>query len=162
MNSGAMPMNEQLCLVIAAILISSMLGCASKPPPRAAQARSHQSAISNTDPCATRLHDICGPLLFFYATNHKLPGSLDELRKIQGFEDVEYVCPVTGLAYIYVPDGIPAPNQPGAKIVLYDAAPSAQGLRWAVSIIEPPTRGAGALITKVIAVPESYFAAGGS
>ena len=100
---------------------------------------------------------ISGALLFYYATHHELPKSIDELRHLPGFEDVEYVCPVSGLPYIYVPAGLPAPNQPGAKIILHDAAPSHQGMRWAITILEP--QGSGPLVTKVIAVPESYFAA---
>ena len=83
-----------------------------------------------------RMHDISGALLFYYATHHELPKSIDELRHLRGFEDVEYICPVSGLPYVYVPAGLPAPNQPGAKIILHDAAPSHQGMRWAITILE--------------------------
>ena len=105
-----------------------------------------------------RMHDISGALLFYYYVHHELPKSLDELRHMSGFEDVEYACPTSGLPYVYVPAGLPAPNQPGAKIVLHDATPAHQGMRWAITILEP--QDPGPLVTKVIAVPESYFAAG--
>jgi hypothetical protein len=114
--------------------------------------------ITNNDPCAGRLHQICGPLLLYYATNRRLPDSLDELFQVPGFQlqNDEFTCPVTRLPYIYDPRGIPAPASAGGRIILADATPAHSHLRWAVSIIEPKEPG-GALITKVIAVPESYF-----
>ena len=113
------------------------------------------SAISNTDPCATRLHDICGAILFYYATRQKLPARLEELTQLPGFEDIrEFRCPVSGEPYLYNPIGIVTPEQP-TRVILYDPAPSHAKMRWAVSIVEPPD--AGPLVTKVIALPESAF-----
>src|SRR5262245_27281058 len=90
------------------LLLACLLGgCISHVESRAQNPAARQSAISNTDPCATRLHDICGPLLFYYATNHQLPVKLEDLKQIGGFEEVEYICPVSGLPYVYVPAGLP-------------------------------------------------------
>jgi hypothetical protein len=111
--------------------------------------------ITNTDPCATRLHDICGAILFYYATRHHLPARLEELTALPGFEDIhEFRCPVSGQPYLYNPIGIVSPDQP-THIILYDPAPSHSGMRWAVSFVEP--QGAAPPFTKVIALPESYF-----
>src|SRR4051812_10374522 len=42
--------------------------------------------ITNTDACASHLHQICGPLLLYYHLNHHLPENLDELRAVPGFD----------------------------------------------------------------------------
>jgi hypothetical protein len=149
------------CLLV--LIVTTCVGCqtqTSSPPPKKNRA-SESSQLNTFDSCASRLHDISGPLLLYYATNRHLPPSLDELKQVGGFGDLEYKCPVSGMEYIYLPKGIPTPNQPGARIILYDAAPSHQGMRWAVSITEPPDRSSGALVTKVIAVPDSYFTKNG-
>ena len=114
--------------------------------------------ISNTDPCAERLHALCGPLLFYYALHRRLPERLDELRALADPIDapVEFTCPVSGLPYVYAPQGVRRPGgQPGV-LVLYDAAPSHSGMRWAVAVDEP-TRPGQPLVTKVVPEPEVVF-----
>jgi hypothetical protein len=137
-------------------------------PRSAAAARAAQQAdpgagtavapITNNDPCASRLHQICGPLLLYYAMNRHLPDTLDELLQVPGFNlsATDFTCPVSRLPYIYDPRGTRAPASAGGTIILADATPAHSHLRWAVSIVEPKDPG-GALIAKVIAVPESYF-----
>ena len=111
-------------------------------------------AISNTDPCASRLHDICEPLLLYYLKNGKLPGRLEELRDLPGFEQIELTCPVSNKPYLYNPIGITtAENR--TRLICYDPAPSHFGMRWAISIIEPEEN--GPLVTKVIGLPEAHF-----
>jgi len=114
--------------------------------------------ITNNDPCANRLHEICGTMLAYYQQNRRLPDNLDELRQVPGFDlsNDEFTCPVSRLPYIFDPKGIPAPASVGGRIILADATPAHSHLRWAVSIVEPGPSG-GALVAKVIAVPESYF-----
>jgi hypothetical protein len=112
--------------------------------------------LSNTDPCATRLHDICEPLLLYYSVHHQLPARLDELRQLPGFEGdmLNFTCPVSHLPYVYNPIGIlTMDDQP--RIILYDPQPSHAGARWAVAIIEP--QGNAPLVTKVVGLPESRF-----
>ena len=130
------------------------------PPSGSATPSAHRvNRLDNLDACASRMHDICEPLLLFYATYHRLPNSLDELRALGGFENMVYACPVSGLPYVYDPVGVvPPPGSSGAKIILYDATPAHHGLRWAITIVEPSDR-SGALVTKVIAVEEKLFAA---
>jgi hypothetical protein len=111
--------------------------------------------ITNTDACATRLHDLCEPLLFYYLKNHKLPGRLDELKGEPGFDGpVDLTCPVSHLPYVYNPVGILTAVS-RSRIIAYDAAPSHSGMRWAISIIEPEDN--GPLIARVVALPESHF-----
>lgn len=122
-----------------------------RPPERSG---GKQIPISNTDPCATRLHDLCAPLLLYYNANHSLPPRLEDLRDVAGFQDqVVLTCPVSNRPYVYNPIGVVNPNQ-AERVIVYDAEPH-QGIRWAISIIEP--QGDGALITKVIGLQESQF-----
>jgi hypothetical protein len=111
--------------------------------------------ITNTDPCASRLHDICEPLFLYYIKHNKLPGRLEELREIPSFESLELICPVSKKPYLYNPIGITT-SESRARIICYDAAPSHSGMRWAISIIEPQQDN-GPLVSKVIALPESHF-----
>jgi hypothetical protein len=121
----------------------------------AARTKEPVAPITNTDPCASRLHDICEPLLLYYIKHDQLPGRLEELREIPGFEKLELICPVSKKPYLYNPIGITT-SESRARIICYDAAPSHSGMRWAISIIEPQQEN-GALVTKVIALPESHF-----
>lgn len=117
--------------------------------------RGPTAPISATDPCATRLHDLCGPLLQYYALNRRLPDRLDELQALAGPDPaIAFDCPVSGRAYVYVPGGFAWGDKPGF-IVLHDAEPSHSGFRWAVVVEEP--RGAQPLVTRVVAVPEPLF-----
>src|SRR5690348_10920856 len=57
--------------------------------------------LASADPCAARLHDLCEPLLLYYATHGKrLPTRLDEVK---GFADIdkpiELTCPTSGQPY---------------------------------------------------------------
>ena len=114
--------------------------------------------ISNTDACATRLHDLCEPLLLYYATRHEIPARLEELRQMPGFTELDLRCPVSRLPYVYNPVGIQTgDDQP--RLVIYDAAPSHSGMRWAIAIVEPKDP-ANALVAKVVAVPEGRFTLG--
>jgi hypothetical protein len=125
-----------------------------EPPP---EKQKSAARISNTDPCATQLHDVCGAFLLFYKQNQRLPHDLAELAKSPMFTDAaaELACPVSKRAYVYNPVGIMTTDrQP--RVILYDAAPTHSGFRWAISIIEPEEED-GPLITKVIALPESTF-----
>jgi hypothetical protein len=110
--------------------------------------------ISNTDPCAERLHDICEPLLRYYLDNQELPPNLETLKQMKGFASLELTCPVTKRAYLYNPVGVQnAVNK--QRILIYDPAPVHAGMRWAVVIVSP--EGDRALVTKVVALAESNF-----
>lgn len=111
--------------------------------------------ISNTDPCAERLHDACEPLLLYYAIHRRLPEKLEELRAVPGGNpSLSLVCPVSQKPYIYNRTGLRTADQ-GGVIIMYDPEPSHSGLRWAISITE--SGGSQPLITRVVAVPEARF-----
>ena len=113
------------------------------------------SKLTLHDPCSSRLHDICGPLLLYYATNLRLPKSLDELKQMPGFESInDYTCPVSGKAYVYNPRGVRGPNV-SQIAVIYDPEPTHNGYRWAIAVEEP--QGNEPLQAKVVAWPESRF-----
>jgi hypothetical protein len=121
-------------------------------PRGSAQPSAH---LTINDPCPKRLHELCGPLLLYYATNYHLPESIDELQRVPGFESVgPYVCPVSGKPYIYNPKGIRSPRITSFA-VLYDAEPTHAGYRWAIVVEEPS--GNAALQAKVVAWAESRF-----
>jgi hypothetical protein len=102
-----------------------------------------------------RLHDVCGPLLLYYATNRALPAKLEQLSEVPGFADVkDFTCPASGKPYVYNPAGIPTPDR-AMRLIIYDAVPAHGNVRWAVSI--PATPGEGPLVAKVVAVPASRF-----
>ena len=110
--------------------------------------------ISNTDECAEQLHEICGALLQYYRANLDLPPRLDALREVPGFDQLKLNCPVTNRPYVYNPIGIQG-AQNKQRILVHDPAPVHSGMRWAIVIDEPkPDR---ALVTKVVALPESNF-----
>lgn len=154
----------------AAAAVGAVAGCRSNANPGGASADAGQSTtptdmprstdpvapISNTDPCATRLHELCGPLLLFFQSRQRLPDRIEELREIRGFENLEITCPVSNRPYVCRPIGI-ATGDGQPRIVIFDPAPSHSGFRWAVTIIEPTEDRPRAPITKVIALPESAF-----
>jgi hypothetical protein len=138
----------------------------SKPAPDKPSAKVEQTRPNPTpvdpgmpvltgDPCANRLHDICGALLLYYAANHHLPEKLDELARLPGFEHVnEFTCPVSKQPYVYNPVGI-LDIEKNTRVIIYDPAPTHRGTRAAISVVEP--KGNEALVTKVVGLPESWF-----
>lgn len=124
------------------------------PDPRASGAQGR--AISPTDPCAMRLHEMGAPLLLYYGMTTELPRKLEDLSKVPGFENIrDFTCPVSRQPYIYNPIGIVSPDDP-ARLIIYCPTPAHTGLRLGIAIIEPRTP-QDALLTKVIALPESHF-----
>jgi hypothetical protein len=154
-----------LVLVVFAFAIS---GCQSSKPANQKRQKQQTSAqpsfeqtrsdrLSGADGCDARLQDIGGLFLMYSLMNHRLPESLDELRTLPGASDVgDFTCPVSKVPYIYDRNGIPVPSGAG-RIILYDAAPSHGGQRLCLSLSE--TGPGGALVTKVIALPEIFFKA---
>jgi hypothetical protein len=149
-------------LLAGLVLVVLLEGCG--PPARTATAPRRTSAtrpgdaaqITNTDPCATRLHELCGPLLLYYSLQRRLPEKIEELGQVPGFEGVrEFTCPVSGRPYIYNSAGI-AGLEPASRVVIYDPLPSHSGIRWAVAVQIPGED--QPLITKVIGLPEAKFA----
>lgn len=150
-------MTKYLIVLVSAIALLS--SCSSpSPQPRARAAGKGGVALEspdlNTDPCATRMHDICGPLLLYFASNKRLPASLDELKGTPGFGDLgNFVCPVSKKPYVYVPQTVIVPGVQG-DVILYDPLPVHDGFRWAITALPP--QGGGPLVLKVVALPRGW------
>ena len=85
------------------------------------------------DVCGERLHDICGHLLLYHAVHKRLPPTLADLPPTGDLPLPPLVCPVSGKAYIYNPNGLPIANRPG-RLVMYDPEPSHSGMRWGILV----------------------------
>ncbi|MEA2711799.1 MAG: hypothetical protein QOF78_4400 [Phycisphaerales bacterium] len=130
---------------------SGRTSATSEPAARGVKKSALSSSLnSNVDPCAMRLHDICAPLLLYYARKQALPEKIDEIAQVPGFDIPELVCPVSGQKYIYNPHG-PTGPEAGSHIILYDATPAHAGRRWGIAVKEP-ARGQ-ALVAKVVMMP---------
>jgi hypothetical protein len=97
------------------------------------------------DPCAERLHDIEGQLVFYYHLHGQLPARLDELKNLTS-ENVPLTCPVTGQPYLYAPDGLEILNS-NRRVIVYDAQPCRAGVRHV--IVADPIRPGKPLIIQV-------------
>jgi len=108
-----------------------------------------------SDPCAGRLHNLCGPLLEYYALHHQLPARLEDLQSVadEGTK-LDFTCPVSGLEYVYVPDGLEAVGHT-KRIIAYDAQPVHNGKRWCL-FWQPPRPG-GALSAEVLLLSQGIF-----
>jgi len=149
-------------LVLAVLMVAVAAGCAGKKQPpagsRATTKKTQSSRApasssrlnSNTDPCAMRLHDLCAPLLLFYARYQQLPTKIDELAQVPGVSVPELACPASGAKYVYNLNG-PSGRDAGTRIILYDATPAHAGHRWGIEVREP-TPGQ-ALVAKVVVMP---------
>jgi len=137
-------------LALGLALAAAVCGCRTATP----EVRKPSTEI---DPCAERLHEVCGCLLLYYATHKGLPENLADLQGVTAGPLPPLVCPVSGKAYIYNRDGLEAPGRPG-RLVLYDAAPTHDGMRWAVSAEVSGTN--RPLTARVILMPESVFTPG--
>ncbi len=127
MNRGAVRAGLS-ALGLAAAAVAG--GCGSPPPLEVLP-----SAV--TDPCAERLHDICGLLLLHHSIHGKLPRKLSELEGVAGPDGKQILeCPVSGKAYLYDREGFAVPGQPG-RVVLRDPLPSHAGIRWAIAVVDP-------------------------
>ena len=148
-------MLKRLAGLLVLALLTSACSESKKPPSNIKLVRKDIAPITNTDPCATRLQDISGDLLLYYAMNHHLPQQLSELAQLPDIGPLpEFVCPVSHQPYIYQRQGIPLPEQQ-SRIVLYDATPAHSGLRWAITMNDP--QAGQSIIMKVIALRDSYF-----
>jgi hypothetical protein len=153
-------------LIVACMGGMMLAGCASpsqssKKPAAGAAATTRPVDVSPSakltvnEPCANRLHDICGPLLLYLTTHYRFPESLDELRQMPGFEGIgEFACPVSKQPYVYNPAGVVGPNV-SQRAVIYDAAPTHAGYRKAIVIREATPN--APFIADVVVWPESRF-----
>jgi hypothetical protein len=137
-------------LALGLAVVAAVCGCRTATP-------TVRKPSTEIDPCAERLHEVCGYLLLQYAIHETLPESLADLQGVTSAPLPPLVCPVSGKAYIYNRDGIEVPGRPG-RVVLYDAAPTHSGMRWAVAAEVNGTN--QPLTARVILLPESVFTPG--
>ena len=145
-------MIRTVALTCSAAFLAVCVGCQGSASPQA------QRPSVRIDPCAERLHDICGQLLLYYSVHNRLPKDLAELQAADGQTMPPLTCPTSGAPYACDADGLSYPGQPG-KLLLFDAAPSHGGMRW--SIRADMTDGPGPLTLRVLLVPDNgVFSAG--
>ena len=108
------------------------------------------------DPCAERLHDLCGHLLLYCSVHKKLPPTLEELAATSSPASAPLVCPLSKKPYVYDPVGLPIEGRPG-RLVLYDPEPTHSGMRWGI-LAAAPTEG-GLITANVILLSERELTA---
>jgi hypothetical protein len=119
--------------------------------------------LASADPCAARLHDLCEPLLLYYATHAKrLPGRLDEVKVFADVDKpIELTCPASGQPYTYNPIGLVTTVTAGTaagqntRLIVYDSTPAHNGSRKAIVIRAPVPGQAPTLYT--VTLTEAQF-----
>jgi hypothetical protein len=140
---------NRISLICLAALGAISAGCEQPEPP----IRKPGVVI---DPCAERLHDVCGKLLLHYAANKSLPPGFEQLRGICG-QSLPPVCPVSGEPYKYNPAGIEIPGRAG-RLILHDATPAHSGMMWGIIAEANNENG---LTARVVLLPESSVSSAG-
>ena len=138
-----------VALAVALAIVLAAAGCRTVAP-------EDRRPSVRMDACAERLHDACGQLLLYYSLHQRLPETLDALATLGAPAPLPLVCPVSGKPYVYRPEGLAVPAQPG-RLVLYDADPSHSGMRWGVLVggAEEGKR----LTTRVVLLPDNAVSA---
>jgi hypothetical protein len=114
------------CLTALAVLLAGCTFVPVKPQPKTAL----DPAL---DPCASRLHDIAGSLLLYYAAHESLPPDLSGVKQAGGAACPPLECPISGKPYLYSPMGLEISGLPG-RVVLYDAAACHEGNKWGLVV----------------------------
>ena len=126
-----------------------------QPKPRPASREGGAAARPAEDACATRLHDLCAPLLLYFVANKRLPERLEDLAPFaEAGSDLQTTCPTSGRPYVYVPGGLPRSGS-GRVLLVYDAAPAHAGVRWV--IVASPPQGDQPLSMWVMPFTEARF-----
>jgi hypothetical protein len=168
-NSHRVPAGPACRLLALAALLGGVAGLAgcqmppgwTWPPPAASQPAAKPRPAKPSvlmDPCAERLHDICGQLLLYWSAKRQLPESLPALRDIGGAGPLPLACPDSGKPYVYNRDGLPMPDT-SRRVLVYDAVACHSGMRW--SIVADPARPGRPMVARVLLVPNdpAIFAA---
>jgi hypothetical protein len=124
-------------------------------PRRAPRSDAAAAALPAEDECAARLHDISGLLLLYFVANKHLPEKLEDLAPLADpGTDFQTTCPVSGRPYVYVPGGLPGSGS-GRVLIVYDAVPAHNGIRWGIAA--SPPQGDQPLATWVMPFSEERF-----
>jgi hypothetical protein len=115
------------------------------PPAPAPVTGGTETKATVNDPSATRMQDLCGAILYYYASNRHLPLKLEELRPYADLGvTLGFTSPVTNEPYVYVPKGL---RGEGIRdtLILYDPHEDAKGDRWGIVMV-PPEAGKAVLM----------------
>jgi hypothetical protein len=103
------------------------------------------------DPNPTRLHEIAGALLEYYALQTRLPARLEDLQPLADVgAPLNFVSPVSNRPFAYVPTGLRSPADPDRVLIVHDAVPDAAGGRWAILMQRPRGRQAPAMLVEFL------------
>ena len=148
----------------AALLVAALTGCHAPANPAATQqspiklikAGEGTPVVSNTDPSASKLHDISGALLAYFALHKRLPDSFEQMQEVADMTDgpIDAACPGSDVPYVYTPDGIKLQDRE-QRVVVYEPAPLHHNFRLAIVLDEPKDN--APLRTYINAMPESFF-----
>jgi hypothetical protein len=130
------------------------------PPPPLPIAQADQSVSTNdtvlADASSVRLESIVDAMLFYFRINQGMPGALDDLKTVPEFGDQINTISPSGDPYVYVPQGLTAPNS-DKRLVVYDPRESANGKRWCILVSQ--LKPGAPLTAEVLAIPEISFRA---
>jgi hypothetical protein len=125
-------------------------------PPRGAAEQVPGRPGDALDPCAERLHALCGPLLLYYLQHRSLPPTLQDLE--DGPEPTPPLyCPDSRKPYVYLPNNAIAIDNPRGHILVHDPVAAHHGVRWAI-VISAGATPAEPLIAKAVGIKEDRFA----
>lgn len=111
--------------------------------------------LATIEPCATRLHDVAGVMLLYYALHKRLPAELDELHAIADLDQaLDFTCPASGRPYVYTPAGLRFPGK-DERLVLYDVEAAHDGARWGV--LAAPPKGERPAAMWAVRLPDEVF-----
>jgi hypothetical protein len=151
--------------LLVTLALCGAAGCQTAPPPKP-QVVVHDPAPLPTDKaptadqavgsdaCSNQLHDIEGALVLYYATNKRMPDSLEEIKPFG--TDLQLACPVSHLPYGYSQSGLMAPGTE-RRIYVWDPTPAHHGIRWCIVMARPEP--GMPLVAEVSPLGEKEFAA---
>lgn len=142
-----------LAVLLAAAVLAGCNG-ASRQPVEVRTAPTGPRYSDPLNPAADRLHEISGALLLYYVNHRALPEQIDELKPLLDDPSMELRCPISGFPYLYTRQGLRVAGVEG-HIVILDAQPSQASMRWAITVVEPPS--GNVLLTKVVVVREQLI-----
>jgi len=152
-------------LALLLLAAASSGGCPTTPPPAPRttgftgiprdNANGDSPPSLDTGPCVARLDVIREQMLLYFATNRRLPPTLEALRAMPS-ADVELTlsCPDSGKLYVYFPAGLRAPGQ-RKRMIVYDPVPAANGKRGCILLTD--AYGDQPMTLEALELPEAVF-----
>ena len=125
----------------------------SVPTGYAGATNSPDAALSAASPTAIQLHDLSGLLLLYYAVNHHLPQSLEQLAPYADADTpLSLIGPTSHQTYVYIPLGLQIAGFT-RRIFVYDPGLPGATAHWCI-VMDPPV-GSRALAPDVVPVTDA-------